>query len=367
MSVKSKILLAAVFLPLAPGVVLSLLAHQELYGLAAEALAHKDRLLATHVEALWLKQLLVIVLASALAIAAGMAVARSIVEPMGVLTKTARKVAKGDLSARSRIKRTDELGELAQTFDAMLPALERHLGIMQAMESAHQAQERLCPRGDVTLGRLRAAGEIEVSSLLGGDLFHIARQKNGLTLGVADVSGHGPAVGLLMALTKAYLTVYARKTPQTILTNLNRLLANDLKDDAFVTMAIAHITKNGEITAASAGHPPMFLWRNHRLVTLAETLGKSPKKKQEPPLGVFPKRKYSQFSSRLRPGESLTLLSDGLFELKTADGEKFIESKLPELLRRREEPSKTCALLLKAAAEAEVEIQDDMTVLIASA
>ncbi|MGI6045559.1 MAG: sensor histidine kinase [Eggerthellaceae bacterium] len=71
----------------------------------------------------------------ALLIAAGIAVvlasclgyffARSLVRPIKTMTETAEAIKEGDLSARTDMHGEDEIGQLAETFDAMASAVER--------------------------------------------------------------------------------------------------------------------------------------------------------------------------------------------------------------------------------------------------
>ncbi len=53
--------------------------------------------------------------------------ARSFVKPLRELVATAARFGEGDLSARSRIARTDEIGDLSVAFDAMAAKLEARL------------------------------------------------------------------------------------------------------------------------------------------------------------------------------------------------------------------------------------------------
>ncbi|MBI4703383.1 MAG: sensor histidine kinase [Deltaproteobacteria bacterium] len=73
-----------------------------------------------------LPRLLVVVLAVLLALAlVSVPFARAIVRPIEQLTRTARALAGGDLSARSGIVRRDETGELAAALDDMAGRLQR--------------------------------------------------------------------------------------------------------------------------------------------------------------------------------------------------------------------------------------------------
>ncbi len=52
-------------------------------------------------------------------------VVRTIVVPLNELCRTVRRVATGDLSARSSVRRSDEIGVLAESFNAMADEIER--------------------------------------------------------------------------------------------------------------------------------------------------------------------------------------------------------------------------------------------------
>ena len=61
----------------------------------------------------------------AIALLASIFLARLLTAPLRGLSQTAQRIADGDFSARSNIKRADEIGELAQTFDRTAQALEQ--------------------------------------------------------------------------------------------------------------------------------------------------------------------------------------------------------------------------------------------------
>lgn len=61
----------------------------------------------------------------AIALLASIFLARLLTAPLRALSQTAQRIADGDFSARSSIKRADEIGELAQTFDRTAQALEQ--------------------------------------------------------------------------------------------------------------------------------------------------------------------------------------------------------------------------------------------------
>jgi anti-anti-sigma regulatory factor/HAMP domain-containing protein len=91
--------------------------------------------------------LIVALSALLVAVALGIGVADVISGPLGRLTHVAREIAQGDLGRRLRLPQRDEIGQLAQSFDAMADTLEARLAeqqqIYEALAAQHAEQQRL--------------------------------------------------------------------------------------------------------------------------------------------------------------------------------------------------------------------------------
>ena len=92
-----------------------------------------------------------------LAFGASVAVAQGLVRPIREIQRATEKIAEGDLGLRLSIRRSDEIGEVASTFNVMLGRLEKTQG---RLESA----QRLAKLGN--WGIDLASGEVHVSSEL---------------------------------------------------------------------------------------------------------------------------------------------------------------------------------------------------------
>jgi serine phosphatase RsbU (regulator of sigma subunit) len=77
------------------------------------------------------------------------------------------------------------------------------------------------------------------------------------------------------------------------------------------------------VTFANAGHLPPFL--NERELLLEPSL----------PLGLVAATTYGEFSVKLRPGDHLSLYTDGLLEARNALGELYGFDRLHALLTAR--------------------------------
>jgi putative nucleotidyltransferase with HDIG domain len=85
----------------------------------------------------------------------GLLLARLLTAPLTRLVRTATAVAAGDLTARSGVVSSDEIGTLAATFDTMTERLQRqHLGTIRALVSAIDARDPYTRGHSVRVGQL---------------------------------------------------------------------------------------------------------------------------------------------------------------------------------------------------------------------
>lgn len=85
----------------------------------------------------------------------GWLLARLLTVPLLALARTARAVANGDLSARTGLTGSDEIAQLAETFDLMTAKLQRqHLGTLRALVSAIDARDPYTRGHSVRVGQL---------------------------------------------------------------------------------------------------------------------------------------------------------------------------------------------------------------------
>lgn len=151
----------------------------------------------------------------------------------------------------------------------------------------------------------------------GGDYFDfIPLPHNHVVIAVGDVEGHGFGSALVMALTRAYVRSFAALGMDVaqILTQVNRMLINDLGDRCLVTMILVSLDITGRsLIYAGAGHVPGFvLGVSGEVEHTLESSGI--------PLGLFPNPRYLRDGSlTILPLQTLVLLTDGISE-STAPG-----------------------------------------------
>jgi sigma-B regulation protein RsbU (phosphoserine phosphatase) len=159
-------------------------------------------------------------------------------------------------------------------------------------------------------------------------------QRFGIVLG--DVTGHGVGPALLMAETRAYLRVLAgrREDVGEILTRANRVLAEDVGSERFITLFLARLDPQARaLTYASAGHST-----GHVLDASGQIKALLPR--TGVPLGMRAETEYASSPSvNLDPGDTIVLLTDGIEECVALDDSLFGHERALEIVRQHREKS----------------------------
>lgn len=225
-----------------------------------------------------------------------------------------------DITARKRAER--ELRENQEQFQV-----------------AREIQQRLFPKTAPALDGFDIAGVTYPAEATGGDYFdYLPMMKGHLGVIVADVTGHGIGPALLMAETRAYLRTLAgsREDIGEILTTANRILAEDIGEERYVTLFLGRIDpKTRTFAYASAGHPTGY-------VLGAGGEIKNLLKRTAVPLGINPNAKYDgAVQVGLQSGDIVLLLTDGVEETMAPDESFFgTERTLNVVRHNREKPAR---------------------------
>jgi serine phosphatase RsbU (regulator of sigma subunit) len=193
------------------------------------------------------------------------------------------------------------------------------------------------PEGPIELPGLKVALRYLPAgqeSLVGGDWYHAAEQRDGsVLLAVGDVAGHGTHAATTMAQLRHALRALAVTTtdPAELLGHLNRLTC-DLEKESPELAATAVIARyepaRRRITWAQAGHPPPLLSHGGRTVPLPRPGGAM--------LGVVDNARYECAVLDLAIGDVLLLYTDGLVEHRhrgVDDGLQAVIAAMDEAVR----------------------------------
>jgi len=236
--------------------------------------------------------------------------------------------------------------------------LEEELSIGQRI------QKTFLPERDPKVPNFDIAGAYYSSGLVGGDYYDYVRITEGhLGIVVADVSGKGIPAALIMAAFRASLIAEVRNNYaiRTVFAKVNRLLWESIEIDRFVTAIYGVLDLQGRrFTYVNAGHNPGLLYR--AATDAFETLDST-----GPLLGTLEGATFKERQVEIRPGDILTLYTDGITESMSATNELFGEERLMDVVRsRRAGPAAEIVRAIRetVSAFAGGEPDDDLTIVL---
>jgi sigma-B regulation protein RsbU (phosphoserine phosphatase) len=198
--------------------------------------------------------------------------------------------------------------------------------------------------------------------MVGGDIYDIMAVGEGpIRIFLADATGHGVQASLTtMFIMGEYDRVkHSGLSPAGALRAMNDEIARSYGRLAmhFTALCLDLDRREGTVTYAGAAAPPPYLVRDGELREL-EGGGSF--------VGLMPDVAFPEWRLSLKPGDTICLFTDGLFEPWNEDGHQFGEERLHRALRSAREERRP----LGASAYAELErfmggkaLADDVTFL----
>ncbi len=195
------------------------------------------------------------------------------------------------------------------------------------MKRVAKIQRALLPANLPDIKGVDIAVSYKTAARAGGDyydFFDLGDGRWGML--IADVSGHGAAAAVVMAITRTMLHSQCHEgtSPGKVLSDVNHQLACQAEryDSAFVTAFYGvYDPRNKSLTYACAGHcPPLVVGRGGQVRELD--------KAQALPLAVMNDTEYPESTSRLESGDTMILYTDGITEATNAAGEQYGHKRL---------------------------------------
>lgn len=221
-------------------------------------------------------------------------------------------------------ERTAELAQATQVAEAASRRFEEELLFAGRIQAGFMASE--LPQ----IPAWQQAAALVPARETSGDFYNIfplPGDRYGIL--IADVVDKGVGAALFMALCWALLHTYARRFPDDparVLAAVNRRILRDTHAGQFVTVFYGVLCpQTGELTYASAGHPPPFRLREGRMHPLTKT---------GMPLGILEDEQWQQRAIVFRPGDLCLLYTDGVTEAQNAGGDFYDVQRLAATLRR---------------------------------
>jgi len=195
-----------------------------------------------------------------------------IIRPVKQLAEAAEEVGAGNLDLNLEVRRCDELGQLAATFNHMAANLklaqvelivkER---LQHEMEIAQHIQNLLVPKHSPQIPGYSISMLYRSAEEVSGDYFDfidLGRGYWGMT--IADVSGKGVPGALVMAQTRSVMRsiAHVNLSPAKVLSQANLNLYRDMRDDMFVTVSYFVLdSARRMVTLSRAGHLAAIIYR----------------------------------------------------------------------------------------------------------
>ena len=197
---------------------------------------------------------------------------------------------------------------------------------------AKDIQMNTLPSEMVSSDEVEIIGELKAAREVGGDLYdYIDIDEEHVALLIGDVSGKGvPAAMFMMKTITSFRDFAAKgKTPSQILREINSSIFKGNKASMFVTCFLAILDKKtGEVVYSNAGHNPPIVGSDHNYRYLKCNPGFL--------LGCFKDTFVKDEKFTLKPGESITMYTDGVTEARNNNGDFFGEERLLETFNKKD-------------------------------
>ncbi len=260
----------------------------------------------------------------------GNIITQTFFSPINQFSEAISNISNRNFSFRTDIKTKNEFGDLGEAFNKTLENLHE-------LETARIVQENLLPGNRKSTESLEVFAETISMSQVGGDYYDfIELQPDRLNIFLGDVVGHGVAASLLMAMAKSIIIYEKNKksSPEQLMTSLGNMLFTLRKKGAKEYMTGQLLTfdnSNDKITLINSGHPyPIKISKDGKHSEFLKIGGF--------PLGFQKNAKHTTLTSRLLPGETIVLYTDGIVESSSDSGELLGFDRLQLLVRNSWHP-----------------------------
>ncbi len=274
-------------------------------------------------------------------------VARTLTSPVRRLRDDAQAVVAGDLQHRTHPHSSDEIGQLARTFEYMTrwlakaQAAEHEVETFRhELEAAASVTASLFPQTLPEVPGWSLGGLHDREASPGGGTYDVLPMADGrLGVFVAEASSGGAPGALVAAMARASLRFAAERhtDPAAVLREVNAHLTADLGQDMQVAvMLIALDPASGSVTMANAGHRPLLHYHASR-DSLALVPGKGLALGSVGPAGFDAALEATRV--KVEPGDDLILFASEISLLSGPDGEVLGERRLAALVKQAAGPA----------------------------
>jgi len=336
-----------------------------------------------------------------IALIIGTRMTRTVTAAVAQLHNATKHVDRGDFSHRIPVKSSDQLADLAHSFNSMTASIEKLIleqkekqRLENELAIAQEVQAQLFPRQVSELESLEVHGFCRPARTVSGDYYDfVSASSHKLILAVGDISGKGISAALLMATIHSAVRAYCMEnlpqmrepvaigavagsgrvmaawpegvevSPSALLGLLNHQLFESTPAEKYATLFVGiYDGRVHRLTYSNGGHLPPILISEDGTVRRLEAGGTV--------VGLFDNMTYDEGAVEMRPGEIFLAYSDGVTEPENDFGE-FGEQRLIDLVREnRRLPLPQISQIVTMAVDdwiGDKEQPDDVTLVLARA
>ncbi len=189
---------------------------------------------------------------------------------------------------------------------------------------ASRIQAALLPKAIPHLPGVELAAFSVSAKQVGGDYYDVVEiDQDHVGLAIADVSGKSVSGAILMSVCRSLLRIGAKDcvSPRETLCRLNRMIADDLPEDMFITFLYMVLnTRTRELTVARAGHVSPIIYSHERgKISTVESEGIA--------IGIGGADLFDETlqekTVQLKPGDIVTAYTDGVTEAMDQAGSEW--------------------------------------------
>jgi sigma-B regulation protein RsbU (phosphoserine phosphatase) len=293
----------------------------------------------------------------------GARMTRTVTAAVAQLHDATKHVDRGDFSHRIPVKSSDQLADLAISFNSMTASIEKLIleqkekqRLENELAIAQEVQAQLFPRQVSELESLEVHGFCRPARTVSGDYYDfLTASSHKLILAVGDISGKGISAALLMATIHSAVRAYSVEnlpqmrepvavgavagsgrvmaawpegvevSPGALLSLLNHQLYESTPPEKYATLFLGiYDGRSHRLTYSNGGHLPPILIGKDGSIRRLEAGGTV--------VGLFDNMTYDEGSVEMHPGEIFLAYSDGVTEPENDFGE-FGEPRLIDLVR----------------------------------
>ncbi len=336
-----------------------------------------------------------------IALIIGTRMTRTVTAAVAQLHDATKHVDRGDFSHRIPVKSSDQLADLARSFNSMTASIEKLIleqkekqRLENELAIAQEVQAQLFPRQVSELESLEVHGFCRPARTVSGDYYDfVTASSHKLILAVGDISGKGISAALLMATIHSAVRAYCMEnlpqmrepvavgavagsgrvmaawpegvevSPSALLGLLNHQLFESTPAEKYATLFVGiYDGRVHRLTYSNGGHLPPILISADGTIRRLEAGGTV--------VGLFDSMIYDEGAVEMRPGEIFLAYSDGVTEPENDFGE-FGEQRLIDLVREnRNLPLPQISQIVTMAVDdwiGDKEQPDDVTLVLARA